>query len=1252
MASIQNNGSQLITTVFKMPAKGATFGRWLRFGIKPGVAEGFALTNPSGNTIQVGAGHVFLDSIFDSTDNLQYHVQTQTAFNLTATQIQATFDDYLITRFVYSEATLNYAAFEFRSVNDAPVQNEVILGRITYDGGGNVTAVTTEDRTQGFLFNDGSDYHFKFDKFIEIYDVAEPPNATYDNAGRLYKKLGDPGLYWKPDSGGAETNLTQGGGGTGDVSRMILGFNDSLYKFAYQTLFADDGDTFVNTGSSTATDGVDRWIFDTLGDTVISTNDLVGSQFVENSNLPINRVQAVLQYEPGLEDETPGVRISRDGGQYYRRVGVTPTSLRTATSPTDAAIHDETNQDSSRDLDAGAARTYLGQRFIPTERSLLVSVDLYLERTSTPGGRYKVQIRNNGGSNLPGTLVYAESDWILSTDISTTISFTKFELIDPFIVETSASYHIVLLVEDPDDYDYVISSSDVVWGADSGAGYLSGSSRSNDGVSFASDGDDFIFKAVGKAVYGEPDGDLIAGDVEFGRDARLQKGQELVFYSETNANSEAILDDGTVSSGFGQFGQRFRVGKDFAISKLRVYLERTGSPGGLIQLSIYSDNGANEPDLELQMADNRIKANSIATSAEFRDFIFNTPFEGTAGVDYWFVLEGVTGDIGNYAYTGANYIGVQTDSSSTFAQGGIIGWDATPTPWGTEDTAQAACFRIEGAFNQEDIITFYDIENDSSEQTDFSGNSGSTRRLAQSITVPQNTVLKGAELYMDVVGSPGGKVYLEVKTNAGGEPSGAAALTTSFEVDIEQQVPSSVDGPTPVRFEFSTPILLDKNTTYWIIARTDADYTYSAGVDELRWYRDTTSPSYETTQGSATFTGASWTTDVNKDFLFYALGFDAELLIEITGHKLNAELEGYSLWYSYDQAQASPETGVSAIQLTDEMRDSGAVPYGDLTFSPYGNVQAVIDNHVFLPEAGDFTVTENVAQFNPIDLVGVDQVVFQKTRNSLVIGDEVTRTDLRLLSLPEPIVTRFDTETIELLAGGGARAFHVKMPDGKILVGADGLRVSFNASKNRYGGLGLDTGSESNDEEYYIYAVERAYKSLGVVFSTTPPSGGGPLGYRFWKYLGRLWNDSSGDILYPFTDEIRVDGFNTRVSGAIRFSTLTRQIGSLLTHSDDGTEATRITANSSGIITVNFSVQATSGVTLFNIKKNGNTTFNTSGVYGFSSPNQSVSEDYESSNVRLQMISGDFVRFFANNSNVGSTIAAEVLFEPFEKNWL
>lgn len=54
----------------------------------------------------------------------------------------------------------------------------------------------------------------EFKNYIQLNDIIAPGNPA-NGQGRLYKKTGSAGLYWKPNLAGSEYDLTSGGGGGG-----------------------------------------------------------------------------------------------------------------------------------------------------------------------------------------------------------------------------------------------------------------------------------------------------------------------------------------------------------------------------------------------------------------------------------------------------------------------------------------------------------------------------------------------------------------------------------------------------------------------------------------------------------------------------------------------------------------------------------------------------------------------------------------------------------------------------------------------------------------------------------------------------------------------------------------------------------------------------------------------------------------------------------------------------------------------------
>ena len=95
--------------------------------------------------------------------------------------------------------------------------------------------------------------------WIDLKDVTAPSNGL-DGAGRLYKKTGDPGIYWKPDSAGAEVDLATAGtietknviipsaSGTIDRLNELLDYITSPGVLSYPS-FTDNLDGTIDVGA-------------------------------------------------------------------------------------------------------------------------------------------------------------------------------------------------------------------------------------------------------------------------------------------------------------------------------------------------------------------------------------------------------------------------------------------------------------------------------------------------------------------------------------------------------------------------------------------------------------------------------------------------------------------------------------------------------------------------------------------------------------------------------------------------------------------------------------------------------------------------------------------------------------------------------------------------------------------------------------------------------------------------------------------
>lgn len=100
-------------------------------------------------------------------------------------------------------------------------------------------------------------------KYIKMTDVADPGNPG-DGFGNLYKKTGTADLFWKPNSSGAEVNITSGAGGSGNVTGPVSSTNTALVRWSgvlgtnvvNSTVLLDGSGNFTGVGNITGAGAV------------------------------------------------------------------------------------------------------------------------------------------------------------------------------------------------------------------------------------------------------------------------------------------------------------------------------------------------------------------------------------------------------------------------------------------------------------------------------------------------------------------------------------------------------------------------------------------------------------------------------------------------------------------------------------------------------------------------------------------------------------------------------------------------------------------------------------------------------------------------------------------------------------------------------------------------------------------------------------------------------------------------------------
>lgn len=930
-----------------------------------------------------------------------------------------------------------------------------------------------------------------------------------------------------------------GGTGSGEITTGLLAFSKGLYKFTRQSKFLDDSDTFIDVGNTTAT-LTDFYTFNP-GEKVTTLGFLPSLYLNDPSEVDRVNVVGRWSFGTGLQDYISGLRVSRDGGNNWfygalRLLGL--SSIR----ENYLAVHDETNQDASAPLNNGTAEA-LGQGFQVEQTGVINGARLYLRKVGTETrGRFRYALYSNSASLPSVRLTF--SDWYEGSDLSTSYSLLHLPFLFPIVGEIGTTYHIVLELEDDLTYWYVASTQQIEWGHEASGTYTGGSASTfNSSVWSAVGSIDRIFYIDGESLTFLPDNDTSEGEVEIDNREPLT----IIDYPSNLEDSSLELNATTQQ----RIAIRMRFREDIYLDTINVRTLRTGSPSGQIGLYLY-EGTSTIPVTLIQEAAYRRNSNTIVSSSSFTQYEFDKNSRPMCKKDtwYWLSLE----PDANYSYTGGTFVALATDSSSpAYEQGGTAVWNAG---WGA-GPAEQVIFSVTGA-TKENVVAIYDQSHEEANFVDIDDGT-SRERLAVQYDITNDKYLYAIDLPLVRIGTPGATVVIDVMSDNANLPN--AILYTSDPVDIDTQIDTTLSR---IRFSFPKRIQLTSGTTYWFALRTIGTYTYSNGVTEVSWPRDDSKLNSSPAR-SATFASSVWSSNTEAH-TFYLLGYDNDVRIEVTGIKDLVELTHLGAeMISAHEFQVTSETATN-VALSATMISSGVVPIGigDVT-GGVGDTIAIIGANVYVSGIS-FTIVGNDALFDPTLLSGETQAIFIKNVQSVSFSNKRTSQKVDIDSLPTPVITKFDVETIQFDSPSGQTGWKVNLPDGPVY-GFNGARVSFNSSKNRYGGIGLDTGSESGDTEYYVYAVRREGSDVAdIVISTDSPSSG-LTGYSNWTFLCRFWNDSGSDILYPFEDIVNMTGIagwgstDTKIPQYSSVST----IGSKMTPTNNATNGGYVTIDKDGL---------------------------------------------------------------------------------------
>ena len=175
----------------------------------------------------------------------------------------------------------------------------------------------------------------------------------------------------------------------------------------------------------------------------------------------------------------------------------------------------------------------------------------------------------------------------------------------------------------------------------------------------------------------------------------------------------------------------------------------------------------------------------------------------------------------------------------------------------------------------------------------------------------------------------------------------------------------------------------------------------------------------------------------------------------------------------------------------------------------------IADTSITTAKLQDSSVTTAKLNDGSVSLAKIDPG--SCTTNQVIKHNGTSWACASLSSIPAKYVTdhrvSYISSTKVEIRPAGDDHITVKMRDGTYY---DGETSSFTVDLTTNGYLGLDTGSLSASTWYYLYAVPKVLGStFTVMASSASPSDGGPLGPSTYKYLGAVYNMTSGGI-YPF----------------------------------------------------------------------------------------------------------------------------------------
>ncbi len=367
--------------------------------------------------------------------------------------------------------------------------------------------------------------------------------------------------------------------------------------------------------------------------------------------------------------------------------------------------------------------------------------------------------------------------------------------------------------------------------------------------------------------------------------------EETVSYivEENGAASITFLDTGANQS----VGQKFSIKQKTKVGKLGWFIRSSSpAPSGNFNYKIVGDSNGT-PDLStVHWTGANIAANSPSTS--FFEYMESTVSGVTLDIgDYWLLVEtdaayktGVTG--------GSGTIDALLASSSL----GTPIQQYNGTSWTTSGTNPAMHLiqmpdgsTIASQLSSDGTLTF---------------NTTTSQSISQAVTLTSAQVFRTIELKFAKLGTPTGKLHVDIKADSSGAPG--ATLISASPIEISHLPNTSGSGNTQQQYVVDIPAVSLAAGTYHIVLSTDTAYksSFIASTTELQLISLSTGSTK-----AQVFDGTSWSASTDEAY-YGVFGRPLDGRVKITASATDKALEGLGLFY--DNETGTVVSGTAKIQ--------------------------------------------------------------------------------------------------------------------------------------------------------------------------------------------------------------------------------------------------------------------------------------------------------------------------------------------------